>query len=193
MRCYMCITIRKIGLGNDVQEIYHKKKEENYHYEKLPENKLFYNLFSLKKDDLRFIVGSNKKNKTSMFVLSESFEKERMNDIYVKYLELFFKIECKPMPDHVKSKFSTDDEFKLLNGAMNANGDMVILGTMADPKNESKNLWLTIVISPSLMGYRIPERSRYSSTASGDACRSMDIWDMLGTAGTVAGIFTLFG
>ena len=37
----MCITIRKIALGDDVQAIYRAKKEQEYTYEKLPANKLF--------------------------------------------------------------------------------------------------------------------------------------------------------
>lgn len=188
----MCITIRKIALGDDVQAIYRAKKEQEYTYEKLPENKLFYNLFTLSKGNERILIGSNKFNQTAMFVYSESVEAGKINDIYVRYLELFFKQGYKPMPDHLKSKFSVDDDFQLLNGAMDASGDMVILGKSKDPKQEGRELWMSIVMSPSKLGYRVPDRTRYSRTPSGDACRSMDIWDMIGTAGTVAGLFSLF-
>lgn len=188
----MCITVRKIALGDDVQSIYRAKKEQGYIFEKRPENRLFYNLFTLSKDNERILIGSNKRNQTAMFVLAESVEPSKINDIYVKYLELFFKQGYKPMPDHLKSKFSVDDDFQLLNGAMDASGDMVILGKSKDPKQEGRELWMSIVMSPSKLGYRVPDRTRYSRTPSGDACRSMDIWDMIGTAGTVAGLFSLF-
>jgi hypothetical protein len=188
----MCIIIRKIGLGDDVQAIYRAKTAQNYTYEKLPQNRLFYNLFSLKKDNERILVGSNKLNQTAMFVYSESFEAGKINDIYVKYLEFFFKLGLKPMPEHFKSKFSVDDDFQLLNGAMDSAGDMVILGKSKDPKQEDRELWMAIVLSPSKLGYRVPDRTRYSPTSAGETSRSLDIWDMIGTAGTVAGLFSLF-
>lgn len=188
----MCITVRKIALGDDVQAIYRAKKEQGYTFEKLPENRLFYNLFTLTKDNERILIGSNKLNQTAMFVLAESVEPSNINDIYVKYLELFFKHGYKPMPDHLKSKFSVDDDFQLLNGAMDSSGDMVILGKSKDPKQEGRELWMSIVMSPNRLGFRLPDRTRYSRTPSGEACRSMDIWDMIGTAGTVAGLFSLF-
>lgn len=188
----MCVTIRKISLGDDVQAIYRTKKAQDYTYEELPKSKLFHNLFTLKKGEERILVGSNKLNQTTMFVYSESIDTSKINDMYVKYLEVFFKLGYKPMPDHLKSKFLIDDDFQLLNGAIDGSGDMVILGKSKDPKQEGKDLWMAIVLSPSRLGYRVPSRERYSKTPDGEACRSMDIWDMIGTAGTVAGLFSLF-
>lgn len=188
----MCLTIRKIGLGDDVQALWNFKKAEGYSYQKLPDNKLFFNFFRLSKDNENVIIGSNKKNEVSMFVYSESIPSANINDIYVKYLEFLFKNRYSPMPDHLKKSFPVNDDFQLFNGAMSSNGDFVLLGKSKDTHDVNRDIWMSIVGSPSRMGQRIPDRTRHSRTASGEDSRSLDIWDVIGTAGTVAGIFSLF-
>lgn len=188
----MCISIRKIGLGDDIQAVYHQKKSENFEYSNLPASKLFYNLGILKKDNIRIVLGSDKSNKLTMFVHTESVSSSSINDIYVQYLEFFFKQQLMPMPESLKSVFSVDEDLRILNGAMNSKGEFVILATTKDTDDVSKTVWMAIVVSPPKMGYRIPERSRYSPTPRGNDDWSMDVWNMLGAAGTVAGLFSLF-
>lgn len=188
----MCISIGEIGLGSDVQAVYKNKIADNYRYEALPKHKMFHNFFTLDKDDIRFVIGSDKNNGVSMMAYTKSVDKAEIDGIYILYLELFFKSKYTPMPEHIKKSMSTDTDVKLLNGATDSNGDMVILGTIPDPKDEFKTVWMAIVLSPSRLGYRVPSRERYSSTPHGESCRSMDLWEMIGTAGTVAGLFSLF-
>lgn len=187
----MCIRLRKIELGDDVQQVYNVKKGEGYTFKKLPDNNLFTNLFRLDKDQERIVVGSNRYNQTSMFMYSESVPTDSINGIYVKYLELFFQSQYKPMPDILKSSFSIDDEFCLLNGAMNGRGDCVLLGTSKDPAASERSLWMVLVVSPHMMGYRMPSKPKKVQYSDGSS-RPIDMWDVLGTAGTVAGLFSLF-
>lgn len=144
----MCLTIRKIGLGDDVQSLWNAKKAEGYSYQKLPDNKLFFNFFRLSKDNENVIIGSNKKNEVSMFVYSESIPSANINDIYVKYLEFLFKNRYAPMPEHLKKSFPVNDDFQLLNGAMSSNGDFVLLGKSKDTHDLNRDIWMSIVGSP---------------------------------------------
>lgn len=188
----MCISIRKIGLGDDMQSVYHQKKAENFEYSSLPVSKLFHNLGSLKKDNTRIVLGSDKYNKLTMFVYTESVPSSSINDIYIKYLEFFFKQQLMPMPESLKSALSVDEDLRILNGAMNSKGEFVILATTKDTDDDTKTVWMAIVVSAPKMGYRVPSRSRYSPTPRGNDDWSMDVWNMLGAAGTVAGLFSLF-
>lgn len=188
----MCISIRKIGVGYDVQEVYKQKMAENYTYENLPKNKMFHNFFTLDRDNVRFVIGSDSNNGVSLVAYTESVDTDKINDIYVRYLELFFKNQYSPMPEHARKAMSSDKDMTILNGASDSSGDMVILGTMPDPKDDTKTVWLAFILSPARLGFRTPNRTQYSRTPSGDSSRSIDLWDVIGTAGTVAGLFSLF-
>jgi len=187
----MCIKLRKIELGMDVQEVYNTKKSEDYSFKRLDGNRLFMHLFRLDKDKERILVGSDRHNRTAMFMYSESVPNASINDIYVKYLELFFQSQYKPMPDHLKQAFSVEADFCLLNGAMNSRGDCVLLGTSKDPEDDSRSMWMVLAISPSMMGYTTPRKTRKVRQSDGSS-RPLDMWDVLGTVGTVAGLFSLF-
>lgn len=188
----MCISIRKIGLGYDVQAVYKEKLADNYNYESLPKNKMFHNFFTLDRENVRFVIGSDSNNGISMMAYTESVDTNKINDIYVRYLELFFKNQYAPMPEHARKSMSSDKDITILNGASDSSGDMVILGTMIDPKDPEKTVWMAILLSPTRLGYRVPTRTQYSRTSSGDRASSIDLWDVIGTAGTVAGLFSLF-
>lgn len=190
----MCLSIRKVSIGDDVQAIYKKKLDENYTYTRLPENKFFYNLFSLKKEDHGFIIGSDRTNGTSMFVFSESIPVGCVNERYITYLEFFLKERLIPMPEHIKTAFSkADDDFVVLNGASNSDGNMVIIGTVKDSKNPDKALWTAIVLSPSRMGVSTkPSRSYFGRSSKNESSISSDLWTVLSGVGTIAGLSSLF-
>lgn len=187
----MCIKLRKIELGMDVQEVYNIKKADDYAFKKLDDTRLFTHLFRLDKGHEHILVGADRHNRTAMFMYSESVPTVSINDIYVKYLELFFHSQYKPMPEHLKTAFSVEADFGLLNGAMNGRGDCVLLGTSKDPEDESRSMWMVLAISPSMMGYIMPSKTRKIRQSDGSS-RPIDMWDVLGTVGTVAGLFSLF-
>jgi hypothetical protein len=191
----MCLSIRDVFIGANVQAIYKKKLEENYTYTRLPENKLFYNLFSLKKDDHSFIIGSDRTNGTSMFVLSESIPVNSVDKRYITYLEFFLKEKLIPMPEHIKNEFSkADTDFVVLNGASNSAGHMVIIGTVKDDKNPDHMLWTAIVLSPSRLGLNTQRSSGsyFNSSSKNESSISSDLWAVLSGVGTIAGLYSLF-
>lgn len=191
----MCVSIRDVCIGADVQAIYKKKLEENYTYTNLPKNKLFYNLFSLKKDEHGFIVGSDRTNGTSMFVFSESIPVNSVNTRYINYLELFLKDQLIPMPEHIKNEFSkADNDFVLFNGASNSAGHMVIIGTVKDDKNPEHMLWTAIVLSPSRLGLntQLSSRSYFNRNSKNESSISSELWAVLSGVGTIAGLYSLF-
>lgn len=187
----MCLTVGGIGIGMDVQAIYKEKKADGYLYERLPENKIFYNLFSLTKENVRFIVGSNRSNSTAMFVSTKSIPISDIEKNYILYLEAFFKFQLKPMPEKIKQAFAENDSsLVMLNGASNSNNDMLLIAKSPDKENPENMIWTTIVISPSSLGIATTHRSL--STQTHKKNDSLDMWDILSGVGALSGIYSLF-
>ncbi len=189
----MCIRISGVTTGIASRTVYDKMIEAGYSYEKLDSNKFLKNPFRLKKGDIDFVIGGNSNNIVAMYAYAESIPTSLINKKYIDYLELFFSCGFKALPDSLKRQIvdnDTENPITFLNGASNYNQEFVLIGYFKDPKNSDNSIWISIVVSPSLMGFSKPRRQSY--TRSKNESSEIDAWDIIGGASAVAGLFGLF-
>lgn len=187
----MCIQISGIHTGLASRTVYDKMKEAGYEYTKLDGGKFLNNAFRLTKGDIDFVIGGNSNNIVAMFTYAESIPTSSINKKYIDYLELFYSSGYRALPDSLKRQIaSSDTDITFLNGGSNHNQDFVIIGYFKDPKNSDNSIWISIVVSPSLMGFSKPRRQAY--TRSKNESSEIDAWDIIGGASAVAGLFGLF-
>lgn len=187
----MCIQISGISTGLAARTVYDKMKEAGYSYERLEGGKFLNNAFRLTKGDIDFVIGSNSNNIVSMYTYAESIPTSAINKKYISYLELFYSAGYKALPDSLKSQVAAaDTDITFLNGGSNYNQDFVLIGYFKDPKNSDNSIWVSIVVSPTLMGFSKTRRQAY--TRSKNESSEIDVWDIIGGASAVAGLFGLF-
>lgn len=161
----MCLIIDKVGLGYNIQQVVDQKLNEGFQFGKLPKDHHFFNTLTFDKHNVRFVIGSDIKNAISFYSFSKDIDITDVDSLHIYYLEMLLSNHTQSIMSEVQTFFQNASNFNLLSAATNSQGNIVAVGTIKHPEDDSKVTFRVIALSSTLLIKKNEYETQYLNKA----------------------------